>query len=327
MEVPRVSILITEDVWGEPLRELGERWPVTHAPDLWSDRSAMLREAAEVQALVVRNRTQVDAELIRACPHLRIVARAGVGLDNIDVPAADAAGVVVTAPRGANARSVAEHTLGLALALARRTVERDRDVRAGGWNRTPGRELRGGTWGLLGAGATARECARLVRALGMQVIAYDPYVDPGSPAMAEAGIRIAPLAEVVSSADVISCHLPATPETHAFVGEELLAQMAIGTLFINVGRGEIVDEEALADALEAGRLGGVALDVRITEPPALGRLERLPNTILTPHVAGITHESQGLILEVLAADLDAVLSGNEARSMVGEVRRGRLSTR
>ncbi|TQM11558.1 NAD(P)-dependent oxidoreductase [Pseudonocardia kunmingensis] len=321
-----MSILVTEDVWGDPLRALGDRHPIQHAPELWKDRGGLLDALRGATALVVRNRTQVDAELLAAAPDLRIVARAGVGLDNIDVTAADDAGVVVAAPLGANARSVAEHALGLALALARNTVERDRDTRAGGWNRAPGRELRGGTWGLLGAGATARECGKLADAFGMRAIAYDPYVEPTSPALVEAGIRLAPLTEVVAHADVVSCHLPATAETEGFVGESLLARMRPHTLFVNVGRGEVVDEEALADALEAGRLAGAALDVRATEPPpGRGRLEDLPTTILTPHIAGITHESQQAILQVLAADIDAVLSGGEARAMVGAVRRGRAA--
>lgn len=319
-----MSVLITEDVWGDPLRRLGESWSVERSPDLWKDRADLLVAAQEVQALVVRNRTQVDAELIAAAPNLRIIARAGVGLDNIDLAAADAADVVVAAPLGANARSVAEHALGLALTLARNTVERDRDTRSGGWNRAPGRELRGGRWGLLGAGATARECAHLANAIGMEVIAYDPYVEPTSPALVEAGIRLAPLSEVVATSDVVSCHLPATPETQGLVGEGLLAQMRPRTLFVNVGRGEVIDEEALADALEAGMIAGAALDVRAIEPPtSRGRLENLPTTVLTPHIAGITHESQEAILQVLATDIDAVLRGEEARAMVGAVRRGR----
>ncbi|MEV4645074.1 NAD(P)-dependent oxidoreductase [Saccharopolyspora sp. NPDC049357] len=319
-----MSVLITEDIWGEPLRALGELWPVDRSPDLWEKRADLLSAARDVQALVVRNRTRVDAELIAAAPNLRIIARAGVGLDNIDLAAADAAEVVVVAPLGANARSVAEHALGLALTLARNTVERDRETRACGWNRTPGRELRGGTWGLLGAGATARECARLANAIGMEVVAYDPYVEPTSPALVEAGIRLAPLTEVVATSDVVSCHLPSTPETQGLVGEDLLARMRPHALFVNVGRGEVVDEEALADALEAGTIAGAALDVRAVEPPTRrGRLENLPTTVLTPHIAGITHESQRLILQVLAADIDAVLRGDEACAKVGAVRKGR----
>ncbi|WP_235022559.1 hydroxyacid dehydrogenase [Amycolatopsis alkalitolerans] len=316
---------MTEDVWGEPLRELTGRWKIRREPGLWSDLAALEAAAREVCALVVRNRTPVTAKLLRACPRLKIVARAGVGLDNIDLGAANEAGVVVAAPLGANARSVAEHALGTALALARQTVDRDRDARAGGWNRSAGTELHGGTWGLLGAGATARACARLATAIGMKVLAYDPYVDPQAAGIAESGIRLVSLDELARASDVISCHLPATPETAGLVGREFLARVRPHVLFVNVGRGEAVDEDALADALDGGRVAGAALDVRTQEPPVPGRLEKLPNTVLTPHIAGITRQSQDRILRVLATDIDAVLSGAEARAMVGTVRKARAA--
>ena len=319
------DVVVAEDVWGGPFDELAARWGVTQGADLWSDAQRLSEACRGARALVVRNRTQVDKALLASCPDLQIVARAGVGLDNIDLEAANAAGVVVSAPLGANARSVAEHALGLALALAQQTPRRDREVRGGSWDRRPGRELCGGTWGLLGAGATARECGRLASGLGMSVLAYDPYVSPDSPALCEAGIRLAPLTEVVATSDVVSCHLPATPETTGMIDESLLSQFKETALFINVGRGEVVDESALADALEAGRIAGAGLDVRATEPPTTGRLETLPNTILTPHIAGITGASQHRILEVLATDITAVLGGEAARSAVGAVTKGRES--
>ncbi|HEX6446870.1 MAG TPA: NAD(P)-dependent oxidoreductase, partial [Streptosporangiales bacterium] len=229
--------------------------------------------------------------------------------------------IVVTAPLGANAVSVAEHTLGLALALARRTVPLDRDTRAGEWRRTPGRELSGRTWGLLGFGATARAVGRLARALSMTVLAHDPYVPETD--VASAGVTPASLDEVVAGADVLSVHLPATAETRGLLGAELLARMKPDAVLVNVGRGDVVDEDALADALVAGRLGGAALDVRAAEPPSPGRLETLDNVVLSPHVAGITTESQDRIADVLAADIRAVLSGAPARSAVGTVKEAR----
>jgi D-3-phosphoglycerate dehydrogenase/(S)-sulfolactate dehydrogenase len=318
------DVAVTEDVWGSPLEELAGRRAVIRCPAAWQDRHRLLAVAARVRALVVRNRTVVDEALLARCPRLRIVARAGVGLDNIDVTAADRAGVVVTAPLGANAVSVAEHTIGLALALCRGTVSLDADCRAGKWPRTAGRELRGGTWGLLGAGATARACGRLAASLGMRVIAYDPYIDPALPDLPTAGIGLASLADVITGSDVISCHLPAIGETKNLVDRAMIAQMRLGALFINVGRGETVDEDALADALESGVLGGAALDVRAQEPPARGRIEKLGNVILTPHVAGITAESQRRIMRVLADDIEAVLTGGRAASSVGACREGRL---
>src|SRR5690606_2536721 len=160
--------------------------------DAWSRPGDLPDLVAGSRALVVRNRTKVTRDLLEACPSVQLVARAGVGLDNIDVDAAEQLGVTVVAPFGANAVSVAEHTLGLALAVARHTVPLDRSVRAGEWNRRPGRELAGGRWGLLGFGATGRAVATLVRGLGMRVVAYDPYVTSDADGSAS-GVPLRPL--------------------------------------------------------------------------------------------------------------------------------------
>ncbi len=309
-----IDIAVTEDIWGSPLDELATRWSVVRSPTAWQQPARLAELAGSARALVVRNRTMVDAALLDASPRLRIVARAGVGLDNIDVAAADARGVVVTVPLGANADSVAEHTIGLALALARRTLPLDTGCRNGEWDRTPGVELRGRTWGLLGAGATARACGRLAIALGMTVLAYDPYIDPAHPELP--GIELTPLVELAARSDVLSCHLPATAHTIGLIDATLLARLRPTTLLINVGRGEVVDENALADALESGALAGAALDVRRKEPPVPGRLDRLANVILTPHIAGITTQSQDRVLRVLAGDIDAVLGGRPPVSQV-----------
>jgi phosphoglycerate dehydrogenase-like enzyme len=317
-----VDVAVVEDVWGEAFERLSGDLEVVFNPKAWESPDELLALAREARALVVRNRTEVDRALLEACPGLLIVGRAGVGLDNIDLASADELGVAVVAPRGANATSVAEHAIALALVLARHVLELDRACRDGGWRRLPGRELSGGTWGVLGAGATARATARAAKALGMQTVAYDPYISPDHPEMVEIGLRLASLDEVASAADVLSCHLPATAETRNLVGARLLAQAKPTALFINVGRGEVVDEEALADALEEGRLAGAGLDVRADEPPTPGRLERLGPVVLTPHVAGITEQSQARILEVLADDIRAVLAGGVAGNAVGAVRAG-----
>jgi D-3-phosphoglycerate dehydrogenase / 2-oxoglutarate reductase len=317
------DVAIVEDVWGEPFERLSRELNVVFKPRASESADGVLSLARDARALVVRNRTQVDRRLLEACPGLLIVGRAGVGLDNIDVASADELGIAVVAPIGANAISVAEHAIALALALARHVVELDRKCREGVWQRAPGRELAGGTWGMLGAGATARATARAAAALGMRTIAYDPYITPSHPEVAELGLRLAALDEIVSTADVLSCHLPATSETHNLVDAGLIAQMKPTALFVNVGRGEVVDEDALADALEEGRLAGAGLDVRTKEPPTPGRLERLHSVVLTPHIAGITEQSQARIYEILASDIRTVLSGGEARSAVGAIRGGR----
>ncbi len=309
------EIVIAEDVWGEPFEALAQRHAVLRQPDAWSDRDMLRDLLSSARALVVRNRTQVNADLISAAPRLEVVGRAGVGLDNIDVSAADSRGVVVVAPLGANAVSVAEHTLALALAVIRDLPAHDRAVRAGQWVRTPGRELAGRVWGLLGFGATGRAVARLAGAFGMRVLAYDPYVDQD--AGRQVGVQIADLDTVLSSVDVLSVHLPDTAQTKGLLAADALARMRPGAVLVSVGRGEVVDEADLADALQQGRIGGAGLDVRADEPPRPGPLDDAPNLIFTPHVAGITVESQRRIASILVDDITAVLAGDQAAHAVG----------
>ncbi|MQA77599.1 MAG: phosphoglycerate dehydrogenase [Streptosporangiales bacterium] len=314
----RVDVAVVEDVWGPAFDALASDLVVTRTPDAWTRPDELPAVLTGTRALVVRNRTTVDRALLAGCPSLQVVARAGVGLDNIDIGAADDLGVVVTAPLGANAVSVAEHTLGLALAVARHTIPLDRSVRSGEWNRRPGRELAGGVWGIVGFGATGRAVARAARGLDMEVVAHDPYVDE-----ATAGVPMAPLDDVVARADVISVHLPANPDTRGIVDAGLLARTKPGAILVNAGRGEVVDEAALAEALTSGHLFGAALDVRADEPPAPGPLDGLDNVVLTPHIAGITTQSQERIADILAGDIRAVLDGTPARSAVGIARPAR----
>lgn len=306
-------VLVTEGVWGEAFEELAVRHDVRRLADPRSDLDALSRAAA----LVVRNRTQVNAGLLAAAPRLRIVGRAGVGLDNIDLSAADEAGVVVSAALGANAVSVAEHTVLLALALLRDLRTHDQAVRRGQWRRMPGRELSGQTWGLLGAGATGRAVARLLAGFEVSVIAHDPFVARDDELIRALRIEMVCLEDLIARSDVLSVHLPATGGTRGLLDADLLARFAPGAILINVGRGEVVDESALAEALRDGRLAGAGLDVRAEEPPVPGPLDGLEQVIFTPHVAGITGESQQRIAAVLAADIAAVLRGNRASAAVG----------
>ncbi len=268
--------------------------------------------------MLVRNLTVVSAAVLEACPGLRAVARFGVGLDNIDVGAADRAGVVVLSPRGANAVSVAEHALGLALALARRTVPVDRTARVGGWDRRSGRELHGGTWGVLGAGATGSAVAVRARALGMTVLAHDPGV-PGR-LLREGGIEPVGPDELAARSDVLSVHVPGGPATRGLVGGHLLGLLPDGAYLVNLSRGDVVDEDALLAALESGRLGGAALDVRRQEPPVLGALEQRDDVVLTPHVGGLTTASTARIVHALVDDLRRLFAGAPAHHAVGTAR-------
>lgn len=311
-------VAVVEDVWGPAFERLAQRMDVVRAPNAWQYPRVLDQTASAADALVVRNRTAVTRELLESAPSVRLVARAGVGLDNIDLAAADDHGVVVVAALGANAASVAEHAVGLALTVARGTLRLDAEVRRGHWSRTPGKELAGGTWGMLSAGATARATARLARGLGMSVVAHDPYVDPRDEELVSLQIRLASQDEVVASADVLSVHLPATASTRHTVDASLLRRMKHDAILVNVGRGETVDEEALADALEAGRLHGAGLDVRTEEPPGeRSRLHALSNVVLTPHVAGITAQAQARIGEVLCREIETVLGGGRATCAVG----------
>jgi len=313
-------ILISEDVWGSPFEKLEGRFPIHRDDALWSKPEELKAQIAKASVLVVRNRTQVTAELIAAAPSLKIIARAGVGLDNIDVKAADAAGIVVAAGLGANAVSVGELTLGLALALMRQIPTHDGATREGKWIRTPGLELSGKTWGLLGCGATGLATARLLQGFGCTVLAYDPFVKSDDPRLAPLNISMHSFEDVLKGADVVSIHMPSTPETNGTINADTLSLMKKSALLVNVGRGEVINEADLVSALKSGVIAGAALDVRAQEPPVVGELETLPNVILTPHVAGITAESQLRINEILVANIELVLSGSPASHAVGKVK-------
>ena len=311
-----IDVAVVEDVWGKALTELARRWSVVHRPDAWKAPDELAEVLRSARAVVVRNRTSVDRRLLEQAANLKVVARAGVGLDNIDVQAAEELGVVVVAARQANARSVAEHTVGLALCLARRIPRLDRDMRRGGWNRLSGTELQGLTWGVLGYGGTGVQVATLVRCLGMKVIAYDPFVAPDHPMTRQLGVAVMDLLAVLRAADVLSIHLPLTDDTRNLVDADFLSHMRSNAFLINVARGEIVDEDALIAALEEGHLGGVALDVRRAEPPVTGRLEGRDDVVLTPHIAGMTVAAQERVVATITSDIEAVLAGGTAEHAV-----------
>jgi D-3-phosphoglycerate dehydrogenase/(S)-sulfolactate dehydrogenase len=307
-------ILISEDVWSDDFVELQKRFPITHEPDLWNRKEDLRTKLANAEALVVRNRTQVTRELIEVAPKLKVIARAGVGLDNIDIQAADDNGVVVAAALGINAVAVAEHTLGLAISLARSIVDRDKSTRAGEWNRTAGTEISNKTWGLLGFGATGRAVAKLLQGFGCEVLAYDPFVKSAE------GVKLTNLDEVITKSDVISIHLPATKETTGMINHSLITKMKKSTLLVNVGRGEVINETDLESALRDKLIAGAALDVRVSEPPKDNLFKDLSNVILTPHIAGITKESQAAINRVLVSEIEAALTGTPHKYAVGKVK-------
>ena len=307
-------ILISEDVWGTPFQKLEGSFPIVRNDDLWSNPEELKSALNNATALVVRNRTKVTADVIASAPKLKVIARAGVGLDNIDIKAADAAGVVVVAGLGANAVSVGELTLGLALSLLRNIPTHDQLTRQGNWQRTPGRELSELTWGLLGCGATGLATAKLLPGFGCKLVGYDPY------AKNLQGIELSTFEDVLKVSDVISIHMPSTPETNGSINATTLRLMKPDAILINVGRGEVINEADLIDALKAKVIAGAALDVRAQEPPIKAELENIPNLILTPHVAGITSESQLRINEILASNILKVLNNESATHAVGSLK-------
>lgn len=310
-------ILISEDVWGPAFADLATRYAVKQDAELWNIPESLKREISTATALVVRNRTQVTAEILDAAPSLRVIARAGVGLDNIDIKAADDRGIVVVAGLGANATSVGELTVGLALSLLRNIPVSDSETRAGSWNRTPGLELSGRSWGLLGCGATAIATARLLQGFNIAFKAFDPYVTSNDPRIQGLNISLGSLDEVIERSEIISIHMPSTADTRGLIDAQRIATMKDGVFIINVGRGEVIVERDLIAALKTGKIAGAALDVRESEPPMRGELETLPHLILTPHIAGITQESQARINSILTSNIELVLSSHSATHAVG----------
>ena len=316
-------IVISEDVWSADFEVLADSFPIVREPDLWSKKDELKAKLADATALVVRNRTQVTREIIEAAPQLKIIARAGVGLDNIDIKAADENGVIVAAALGINATAVGEETLAMALALSRKLIELDSSTRAGEWNRKAGSEISGKTWGLLGFGATARATAELLKGFKVKVLAYDPFAKPTSEYLTSINAQMAQLNDVVSQSDFISVHLPSTPETKEVINAQLLSTMKKSAVIINVGRGEVINEADLESALKNGVIAGAGLDVRAQEPPQDKRFTDLANVVLAPHIAGITHESQAAINRVLVSEIRAALTGQAQQYAVGAVKQAK----
>ena len=316
-------IVISEDVWSADFEALADSFPIVREPDLWSKTEELKSKLTGATALVVRNRTQVTREIIEAAPQLKIIARAGVGLDNIDIKAADDNGVIVSAALGINATAVGEETLAMALALSRKLIELDSSSRAGEWNRKAGSEISGKTWGLLGFGATARDTAELLKGFKVKVLAYDPFAKPTNEYLASINATMASINDVVAQSDVISVHLPSTPETKEIINAQLLSTMKKSALLINVGRGEVINEADLESALKNGVIAGAGLDVRAQEPPQDKRFTDIANVVLAPHIAGITHESQAAINRVLVSEIRAALTGEAQQYAVGAVKQAK----
>jgi D-3-phosphoglycerate dehydrogenase len=278
--------------------------------------AALAADLADADALLVRSATKVTAQLLDAAPHLRIVARAGTGVDNVDVAAASARGLLVVNAPGANSISVAEHACALMLALARSVPAADRAMKEARWEKKKflGTELRGKTLGVAGLGRIGQEVALRARAFGMHLVAHDPYIS--NEIATGLGVELMTLDEMCATADYITLHLPSTAETHHVFNDERFARCKPGLRLINTARGELIDEAALRRAIESGIVGGAALDVFEREPPSDWSLAQLPQIIATPHIAASTEEAQELVGTETAATVRDFLRDGIVRNAV-----------
>jgi D-3-phosphoglycerate dehydrogenase len=278
--------------------------------------AALAVDLADADALMVRSATKVDAALLAAAPNLRIVARAGTGVDNVDVTAASARGILVVNAPGANSISVAEHACALMLALARSVPAADRAMKDARWEKKKflGTELRGKTLGVAGLGRIGQEVALRARAFGMRLVAHDPFIS--KEIAAGLGVELMTLDEICATADYLSLHLPSTAETKHLFNDERFARCKPGIRLINTARGELIDEAALRRAIDTGQVGGAGLDVFEKEPPPDWSLAQLPQVVATPHIAASTEEAQELVGTETAATVRDFLRTGVVRNAV-----------
>jgi len=273
------------------------------------DREKLLAAVPEADALLVRSATTVDAEVLAAAAKLKIVARAGVGLDNVDVDAATARGVLVVNAPTSNIHSAAEHAVALLLAASREIAAADATLRAHTWKRSSfnGTEIFGKTVGVVGLGRIGQLVAQRIAAFGTHIVAYDPYVSPAR--AAQLGIELLSLEDLLARADFISVHLPKTPETKGLIDKEALAKTKPGVIIVNAARGGLVDEAALAEAITSGHVRAAGLDVYSTEPCTDSPLFELPQVVVTPHLGASTSEAQDRAGTDVAESVRLALAG------------------
>jgi (S)-sulfolactate dehydrogenase len=307
-----MRIVITEFMDERAVAQLAATHDVLYDPKLVDEAPRMMAEAATAHAFIVRNRTQVRGDLLTALKQCKVIGRLGVGLDNIDVPACEAAGMQVIPATGANALSVAEYVVATAMLLLRGAYQSTADVASGKWPRNAlsnGREIGGKTLGLVGFGSIGQLTAKLSHGMRMSVVAFDPMMAAEHPVFAQTGVRCVSLDALTASADVISLHVPLLSSTRDLFNAARIAAMKPGAVLINTARGGVVDEAALAAALKSGHLGGAAVDVFGNEPvPAINRFEGCPNLILTPHIAGVTAEANERVSFMIAEQVLAALT-------------------
>ncbi|MES1924017.1 hydroxyacid dehydrogenase [Salinisphaera sp. T31B1] len=295
------DIVITEFMDDTPVADLRARHSVCFDPGLVDDRKALLEAVAPAVAIIVRNRTQVDAELLDAAPALRVVGRLGVGLDNIDLDACQRRGIRVLPATGANDVAVAEYVICAALMLRRAAYTASAQVAAGAWPRAEliGHEVAGHTLGLVGFGGIARRVAVRAAALGMTIVAHDPMLAADDPCWAAHAVTPVSFDDLLAEADVISLHVPLVETTRHLIDEHAIGRMKSTAVVINSARGGVIDDAALAAALRTGRIAGAAIDVFEDEPlPADSVYGGFDNVLLTPHIAGVTVQANQRVSRV-----------------------------
>ena len=299
-----MRIVVTEFMDPPAVEQLRAYAELIYDPQLVDDLPRMIAAATECDAIIVRNRTQVRGELLASLARCKVVGRLGVGLDNIDLNECRSRGIQVIPATGANANSVAEYVIATAMVLLRGSYASTAAVAAGTWPRdalSKGRELAGTQLGLVGFGSIGQLTARLAKALGMSVIAFDPALKNDDVAFTNLGVVPSTLEHLIAASDVVSLHIPLVDATRDLFDHRRINAMKPGAVLINTARGGIVDEAAVAAALRSGHLGGAALDVFKDEPlGATPHFQDCPNLILTPHTAGLTAESNQRVSSLVA---------------------------
>jgi D-3-phosphoglycerate dehydrogenase len=313
--MPDFTVLIADRLAPQAAETLAARG-LTVLDRAGIEGAELLEAIAVAEGLIVRSRTQVTAELLAAAPKLKAIARAGVGVDNINLAAALAQGVVVVNTPSSTSLAVAEHSLALMLSLLRAVPRADAAMKAGDWPKkeSMGAELAGKTLGVIGVGNIGRLVAERAAAFGMRVIGYDPYLD--REALDQRGTQPVSLDDLYMQADVITLHLPLTAETRSMLGAEAIASMRRGVYLVCAARGGVIDEAALLAALESGQVAGAALDVFASEPPGASPLVRHPRVVATPHIGAQTEEAQTRAAVDAAEELFNALSGQPLRWQV-----------
>ncbi|MEQ1869394.1 MAG: phosphoglycerate dehydrogenase [Vicinamibacterales bacterium] len=294
MENAPLKIVVSDELPASALEILrAEGWQV----DAKSGRppAELAAALADADALIVRSATKVTKDLLAAAPKLRIIGRAGAGVDNIDMPTTNGRGILVVNAPGANSISVAEHAVGLMLSLARPVPAADQAMKAGKWEKKKfaGFELKGKTLGIAGLGRIGQEVAQRARSFGMRILAHDPFIS--RELAAGLGVELMTLDELCMASDYMTLHLPSTPDTKHIFNDARFAKVKKGIRLINTARGELIDEAALLRALEAGLVGGAGLDVFEKEPPVEWALAQHPKVVATPHIAASTEEAQEMV--------------------------------